>query len=265
MILFSTNIYTEMDFSKDGAVPDMDSVASIVSPNYLESLIENCIQFFDEYYLEVPWHIACEVELSRILKYPDQTNNLGRLIYSIYYSARSKGKEESSVRKFIYDNFFDPHNSGSKSLYNLYIDKQRTMKALANSLGLNFYEYDKISSTIDKLITGINYDFSKIDIPCTVYRNPDFNIPPSALYQIAMRYDSIILSHNTPNKEYWEIKPIIIDGKEYTSLDECIDAISTRNILVLCCNDDGHTIKNNISKFITIPQYSLISELYIEN
>lgn len=265
MILFSTNIYTEMDFSKDGAVPNMDSVASIVSPNYFESLIENCIQFFDEYYLEVPWHVACEDELSRILTHPDQTNNLGRLIYSTYYSARSKGKEDSLVRKFIYDNFFDPYNSGSKSLYNLYINKRRSIKILADRLGLKYHEYDKISSTIDSTITGTNYDFSGVGIPCTVYRNPNFNIAPSALYQVAMSHDSIILTHNTPNKEYWEINPIIIDGIEYTSLDDCIDAISTRNILVLSCNDDGHTIKNNPSKLIIVPQYSLISELYIEN
>lgn len=264
MILYGTNVYTEIDFNNDGVVPEKNSISSITSLNYFESLIENCIQFFDEEYLfGVPWFAAYEDELHRILDHPDQTNNLGRLIYTLYYSALSKGREERAIKTFIYDNFFNPVGYESRSLYNLYKNKQSSMKLLSDRLGVGLYEYDKISNAIDNIITGTNYDFSEVGIQCTVYRNKDFNIKPSSLYQVAMSYDSIILSHNVPNKDFWEISPVTIDGTEYINLEDCVDAISKRKILILCCNDDGHIIKNSNSKLITMPQHSLISELYV--
>lgn len=264
MILYGTNIYTEIDFNSDGVSPDKNSIASITSSNYFESLIENCIQFFDEEYLfGVPWFAAYEDELHRILDHPDQTNNLGRLIYTLYYSALSKGREERAIKTFIYENFFN--HCESRSLYNLYKNKQSSMKLLSDRLGVGLYEYDKITNIIDTNITGVNYDFSKVGIHCMVYRNEAFNIKPSALYQVAMSYNGIVLTHNVPNKEYWEINPVTIDGIVYTNLEDCINSMNERKVLVLCCNDDGHIIKNIPSKTITLPKHSLISELYIEN
>lgn len=262
MIIYGKNVYTDIDYNSDIIEPDIKSIQSIINNNYFESIIQNCVQFFDSKYLYTFDYLSSyEMELNRILDNPDKTNNLGKLIYNIYNRLINNGKSKSDIIEFIYTNFF--YTTSPLSLSDKYFTKKENVLHISRQFGLQNVDYTKLANMIDSIITGTNYDFSNINIDCIVYRSKDFDIKPSALYQVAMEYDAILLSHNRHNENYWKIDPIEIEDKSFTNLEECLQVIHRKNILVLSCNDDGHIIKDIDGKHITVPQYPLISELYL--
>lgn len=266
MIKYGRSIYTDIDRTSDVFTPIESSIRSMSSNNYFESLIDNCIQFFDTKYLYMSYDEASSIELERILKEPDRTNNIGRLIYNIYYSLLGIGKNGNTIKQFILENFFNNTPDSMNSIVCLYWLKIKKISALSKRFDLQFIDYIRIAELVNKLVTGTNYEFSKIGIPCTVYKSGEFDIKPSTFYQVALSYNVIILSHNRSNKDFWEIDPIEINGHQYTDLEKCLDVLNEQKILILSCNDNRHTLTRvRPGSDITVPKYALISELYIEN